>query len=219
MTVPRQGSRYRRRDAAKPGHSRPPRADLKARELGLNPDGSLVQIEPGSWLVCFVPPIDRQWWHWFLHPLHKHVFALHPEASGDWTVFEPWWTRLLVATITPEQAAKFLRWGARGDVLLIREAVPGGSTQLRGLMTCAALAAHMLGRTYFVWTPHQLYRRLIGEPNVCRVDVSALLKMDLSGLAEKDTRNVVACDECGPDHEQRRPGSAKPFCMHCGRDL
>jgi len=217
MTAPKQGSRQRGSRAVKPGRSSARGGDIEAVKLGFNPDDSLVRLEPGSWFVCFVPPIARQWWHRLLHPVHAHVFALHPEPGGKWTVFEPWWTRLLVATIAPEQAAKFLRWGAQGDVLLVREAVPGGSTQLRGLLTCALLAAHMLGRTYFVWTPHQLYRRLIREPNVCRVDVSALLKMDLSALAKSGSRTVMACDECGPGSERRR-GTAKPFCMHCGRD-
>lgn len=202
------------------GEAQPlPAKATATQKLELNPDGSLVRLDPGSWFVCFVPPIDRQWWHRFCHPLHKHVFALRPAPDGDWTVFEPWWTRLLVATVTPLQAAKFLRWSAMGDVLLVREAVPGGSTQLRGMMTCAALAAHMLGRTYFVWTPHQLYKRLLKEPNVCRIDVSALLKHDLSALTRQNSRLIAACDACEPGHLRQPPGSAKPFCMKCGRDL
>lgn len=194
-------------------------AGVESVELSLNPDGSLIRLNPGSWFVCFVPPIDKQWWHRFLYARHAHVFAIRPEREGEWTVFEPWWTRLLVATITTLQAAKFLRWGARGDVLLVREAVPGHSSQLRGMMTCAALAAHMLGRTYFVWTPHQLYLRMIREPNVCSVNVSALLTLDLDRLAETDSRLVAACDACAPGHHVEWPGAAKPFCMKCGRDL
>lgn len=193
--------------------------DSGDEELRLNPDGSLVLLEPGSWFVCFVPPIDKQWWHPFLHRVHKHVFALRPALDGDWTVFEPWWTRLMVATITPLQAVKFLRWGAMGDVLLVKEGVPGGSSQIRGMMTCAALAAHMLGRTYFVWTPHQLYKRLLREPTVCRVDVSVLLETDLTTLTQKNSRLIAACDACVPGQMQQPPGAAKPFCMKCGRDL
>lgn len=115
-------------------------------QLQLNPDGSLVQLEPGDWFVCFVPGIDRQWWHPFVHPRHKHVFAMHPAGGGNWTLFEPWWTRLLTATITSEQANKFLRWGALGDILLVREAIPGRGGQMRGWMNCAALATYLLGR-------------------------------------------------------------------------
>ncbi|MFQ5775322.1 MAG: hypothetical protein ACE5GS_12450 [Kiloniellaceae bacterium] len=192
---------------------------VKQETLRLNPDGSLVSLEAGSWFVCFVPPIDKQWWHRFVPSNHKHVFALRPEREGEWTVFEPWWTRLLVATITTEQAVKFLRWGAHGDVLLVREAVPGRSSQLRGMMTCAALAAHMLGRTYFVWTPHQLYRRLIREPNICRVDASALLQRGLGDLTKTASRAIWACDDCMPGQRRRATGAAKPFCMKCGRDL
>jgi hypothetical protein len=191
---------------------------IEETKLSLAPDGSLVMLDPGSWFVCFVPPIAKQWWHRFLNPRHTHVFALRPEGEGKWTVFEPWWTRLLVATITTLQAAKFLRWGAEGDVLLVREAIPGNSSQWRGMMTCAALAAHMLGRTYFVWTPHQLYRRMLREANVCKVDVSVLLHYDLDALVERGSR-VFGCGECVPGHRVRWVGAAKPFCMNCGRDL
>jgi hypothetical protein len=37
----------------------------------------------------------------------------------------------LMATITSEQARKFLIWDARGDVLHVREAVPGRGSQPR----------------------------------------------------------------------------------------
>ncbi|MDN2565574.1 hypothetical protein N1F89_05015 [Aquibium sp. A9E412] len=192
---------------------------LPTQTLRLAPDGSLVPLAAASWLVCFVPPIDRQFWHRFVHRRHKHVFALRPEPTGEWTVFEPWWTRLLVATVPQEAAAKFLRWGASGDVLMVREGVPGHSSQLRAMMTCAALAAHMLGRTYLVWTPHQLYRRLLREPGVCRVDVSALLSADIGDIAIADSRGIRCCEACAPGRRPRRPGAAKPFCMGCARDL
>lgn len=189
------------------------------KKLHLNPDGSLVLLEPGSWFVCFVPPIEAEWWHPFFHRIHKHVFALRPERENEWTVFEPWWSRMVISTITTEQAKKFLEWGAYGDVLLVQEDVPGHSSQMRGMMTCAALAAHMLGRKYFVWTPHQLYLRLLCEPNVCRVDVSALLKNNLGTLVTAGCRKVQACSKCFPGGEHPREGAAKPFCMKCGMDL
>ncbi len=187
--------------------------------LEVHPDGSLVRLDPADWFVCFVPGIERQWWHPFVHERHKHVFAMRPAGDGKWTLFEPWWTRLLTATITDEQARKFLRWGALGDVLLVREAVPGRGSQLRGWMNCAALAAYLLGRPYRVWTPHALYKRLLREPNVCRVDVSELLERDLSELGQGGSRTVPACAECRSDDPKPRPGARKPFCMNCGRDL
>jgi hypothetical protein len=192
---------------------------IEKEPLRLSPDGALVPLEAGSWFVCFVPAIDKQWWHRFVPSAHKHVFALRPERDGEWTVFEPWWTRLLVATITTEQAVKFLRWGAHGDVLLVREAVPGNSSQLRVMMTCAALAAHMLGRTYFVWTPHQLYLRLLREPNICRVDVSILLQRGLEELTKSASRTIWACEKCMPGRSGQATGAAKPFCMKCGKDI
>lgn len=188
-------------------------------KLQVNADGSLVELEPSDWFVCFVPGIEKQWWHRFVNKRHTHVFAMHPAENGKWTLFEPWWTRLLTATITDEQAKKFLRWGALGDVLLVREAIPGSAGQIRGWMNCAVLATYLLGRPYWVWTPHGLYRRLVREPGVCHVDVSELLSRDLSALGTEGSRAVVACEECRPDHPARRPGVAKPFCMNCGRDL
>jgi hypothetical protein len=205
--------------AAGASDARPSARSMEEVALSLQPDGSLIQLDPASWFVCFVPPIDKQFWHWFVYARHAHVFALRPEPEGGWTLFEPWWTRLLVAKITTLQAAKFLRWGSKGDVLLVRETVPGSSSQLRGMMTCAALAAHMLGRRYFVLTPHQLYRRMIREPNVCKVDVSVLLTLDLDKLAEENSRLVAACESCAPGHHRAWPGAAKPFCAECGRDL
>jgi hypothetical protein len=192
--------------------------DLETVPLDLDQDGALVTLEAGSWFVCFVPGLNKQWWHRFVNERHKHVFAMRPEGRGEWTLFEPWWHRLLTATITSEQARKFLLWGARGDVLLVREAIPGRGSQVRGWMTCATLASYLLGRSYWVWTPHGLYKLLLREPNVCRVDVSELLAHDTDELVQ-GSRVVAACDECEPGARKRRPGAAKPFCMKCCRDL
>jgi stage V sporulation protein SpoVS len=169
------------------------RHPIAIEPLKLNPDGSLVMLEPGYWFVCFVPGIQKQWWHSFVHRLHKHVFAVRPEPDGLWTVFEPWWTRVVVATINSEQVQKFLLWGAEGDVLLVRESIPGHSSSIRGWMNCAALTVHLLGRRYWVWTPHQLYRRLVQEPEVCRLDVSPLLAGDSAILGGAQERVTAAC--------------------------
>jgi len=187
-------------------------------DLKIDKDGSPVTLEPGSWFVCFVPGLQKQWWHRFVNKRHKHVFAMRPVGPGEWTLFEPWWHRLLTATITSEQARKFLVWGARGDVLLVREAIPGRGSQVRGWMTCAALSSYLLGRPYWVWTPHGLYKLLLREPHVCQVDVSVLLKRDLAALAAPGSRVVAACSHCSPG-APRQPGALKPFCMKCGHDL
>lgn len=188
--------------------------------LQLNPDGSLVRLEPGSWFVCFVPGIEREWWHPFAHHLHKHTLALRPEHDDCWTLFEPWWTRLEVAMVTTRQARKYLLWGSEGDVLLAREAVPGRGGQVRGWMNCAALVAYLLGRPYWVWTPHRLYRRMIRESGMCPVDASRLLECVPAELVPQGSRVVEACEHCQPGSAQPgRRGSAHPFCMKCGRDL
>src|SRR5215831_10853955 len=148
---------------------------ITGADLQVDRNGSPVTLEEASWYVCFVPGLQKQWWHPFVHKVHKHVFAIRPAGPDHWTLFEPWWHRLLTATITSEQARKFLLWGARGDVLLVREAIPGHGSQVRGWMNCAALVCYLLGRQYRVWRPHSLYKLLLREPNVSQVDVSLLL--------------------------------------------
>lgn len=193
------------------------RSDPKTIELEVDQDGSPVSLEAGTWFVLFVPGLKKQWWHRFVNKRHKHVFAMRPAKPGEWTLFEPWWHRLLTATLTSEQARKFLLWGAQGDVLLVREFIPGHGSQLRGWMNCAALTSYLLGRPYWVWTPHGLYKLLLREPGVCRVDVSVLPALASAEIA-KDSRVIQACGECMPG-APKRPGVIKPFCMNCGRDL
>ena len=129
------------------------------------------------------------------------TLELQIDADGSPVTIEPWWHRLLSATIPTAAARKFLIWGARGDVLAVREAVPGKGSQVRGWMTCAALASYLLLR----------------EPGVCRVDLSALLADDDAKL-DDDSLAVVGCDACAHG-APKPPGASKPFCMKCGRDL
>lgn len=205
-------------EAHSPQHSNQQRRAPEVVELELDLDGFPVTIKPAGWFVCFVPGLLKQWWHPFVHEKHKHVFAMRPAGLGQWTLFEPWWHRLLTATITSEHARKYLLWGARGDVLHVREAIPGRGSQVRGWMTCAALSSYLLGRKYWVWTPHGLYKLLLREPGVCRVDVSRLVRLNAADLATAPLI-VMACDECAPGAPKRRPGTSKPFCMNCGRDI
>lgn len=138
-------------------------------ELCLDSGGGIVPFPAETWYVGFVPALDRRLWHSFVHPRHKHCFALRPVKCG-WLVFEPWWARTPLTVISGEQASKFFLWAARGDMLMVREETPGRSSQLRGMMTCAALLAHMLGRPYHVLTPHALFRRLDLEDETVRID-------------------------------------------------
>lgn len=123
-------------------------------------------------------------------------------------LFEPWWRRLLTDTITSMQAKKFLLWGARGDVLLVRESIPGRASQIRGWMNWAGLASYLLGRPYWVWSPHGLYKLLMREPGVCRVDVSALLEFGVEKIAagSQDVPPHAACDACARRARPGRPG-------------
>ena len=130
--------------------------------LKVDETGALVPREPVEWMVCFVPPIERQWWHWLIPHRWKHCFAMKYE-NGSWMVFEPWWSRMFLAVLTKDEAKYFLAWAERGEILLVKEHIPGRSSQLRGWLTCASLIAHLLGRNYWVWTPHALYRKLLRE--------------------------------------------------------
>lgn len=151
---------------------------LAARRLQIEIDehGAPVTFGPARWLVCFVPGLRRQMWHRFVHPTHKHVLMLRPNPDGTWTLFEPWWTRILIRTISPDQAVRYLRWATLGDALLVEEDVPGRGSQIRGWSNCASLAGFVLGRSYPVWSPNALFRRLLAEPNTRRLDVAALIE-------------------------------------------
>lgn len=145
-------------------------------DIEIDEHGSPVTLEPADWLVLFVPGLRKQWWHPFVHVRHKHCFLMRPSGAGGYILVEPWWTRMMISTLTAAQARKFLLWGVRGDVLLVREKIPGAGSQVRGWMTCAALTAYLLGRSYPVWTPHGLYRRLLRERGVRRVSSLRLLQ-------------------------------------------
>lgn len=155
----------------------------QAIALDIDQYGSPVALKAANWLVCFVPGLRRQWWHRLVHRRHKHVFAMRPEQNGTWTLFEPWWRRLMTASLTAEQARKFLAWAAAGDVLLVRESIPGSGSQIFGWANCAVLVSFLLGRGYRTWTPHGFYRRLKREQEVRPIDVPMLLALETSELA------------------------------------
>ena len=74
--------------------------DVETVELNVDPNGALVTLETAVWFVCFVPGLNKQWWHRFVNARHKHVFATRPAGPDAWTLFEPCWHRLVTATIT-----------------------------------------------------------------------------------------------------------------------
>lgn len=139
--------------------------------LELTREGGIVPFPANLWYVGFVPALDRRLWHSLVHPRHTHCFALRP-AGREWLVIEPWWARAPLNIISTAQASRFFLWAEQGDMLLAREETPGRSSQLRGVMTCAALLAHMLGRPYHVITPNALFHRLDREPDTLRIDAA-----------------------------------------------
>jgi hypothetical protein len=161
-------------------------------------NGAPATIDAGIWFVCFVPGIKKQWWHPLVHRTHKHVFAMRPEPDGQWTLFEPWWHRLLATSLSAEQAHRFLIWAAAGEVIAAREHVPGRGSQIRGWMTCAGLVSYLLGRPYCVWTPHRFYKLLRREVNVWRVDPFALLNLDAAELSAAARFIAARPDQASP---------------------
>jgi hypothetical protein len=154
--------------------------------------GSLVTVDPADWIVCFVPGLQRQWWHRFVHHRHKHVFAMRPTRTGSWLLVEPWWTRMMVTILPPADAVKFLRWGGTGDILRVREAVPGKASQLRGWSNCAVLSAFLLGRSSWAWTPHGLYRQLLREKSTRRENVQQLLVDQFAKVVSEYSSNALS---------------------------
>ncbi|MBF6025450.1 TetR/AcrR family transcriptional regulator C-terminal domain-containing protein [Lysobacter niastensis] len=151
----------------------------RTETIETNANGSPLSIPPATWLICFVPGLRHQWWHRFADTRHKHVFALRPLGDGTWLLVEPWWTRMMVSVLTLDEAVRFLRWGAMGDILRVRESIPGRGSQFRGWANCSVLVSFLLGRSYWTWTPNGLYRKLLAEPDVKALDLACFLKTHL----------------------------------------
>ena len=160
----------------------------------VDPFGSLVTVEPADWLICFVPGLQKQWWHRFAHRTHKHVFAMRPMETGSWVLVEPWWTRFMITVLPSPDAVKFLRWGASGDILRVREAVPGNANQARGWSNCAVLTAFVLGRRSRSWTPHGLYLELVKEKDVRHEDVEDLLVQQFTRVVGQKAEEALRLD-------------------------
>ena len=155
--------------------------------IEIDSDGSPVSFPAADWFVCFVPGLQKQWWHRFTNAKYQHVFAMRMVNDNCWILVEPWWTRMLVSVLTLDEAVKFLRWGAAGNILQVREAIPGCGNQARGWSNCAVLTAFLLGRSYWTWTPHGLYRRLAAERGARPVDLAQWLADHVRVVA---TRNA-----------------------------
>jgi hypothetical protein len=171
--------------------------------LEIDSDGSPVTVPAAEWFVCFVPGLQRQWWHRFASAGYQHVFAIRMLDDGRWILFEPWWTRMLLTVLTLDEAVKFLRWGATGDILQVREAVPGHGNQVRGWANCAVLTAFLLGRSYRTWTPHGLYRRLKAERDVRRVDLAQWLADHVRRVAAHNADRALEALEAGEGQSLR----------------
>jgi hypothetical protein len=93
-------------------------------------------------------------------------------------------------------------------VLKVREAIPGRGTQLRGWSNCAVLMAFLLGRSYWTWTPHGLYRRLVADTGVEAIDPRRLLVEHLRGIGNRIAGTALKLPLAG---HQTSPDRTLPF--------
>jgi hypothetical protein len=166
--------------------------------IEIDSDGSPVSFPAAEWFVCFVPGLQKQWWHRFANGRHQHVFLMRMVDEGSWILVEPWWTRMLVSVLTLDEAVKFLRWGATGNILQVREDIPGRGNQARGWSNCAVLTAFLLGRSFWTWTPHGLYHRLLAERGTRAIDLAQWLANHVRVVATRNADqalDVVKADE------------------------
>lgn len=171
--------------------------------IEIDSDGSPVSFPAAEWFVCFVPGLQRQWWHRFAHAKYQHVFAMRMVDDDHWILVEPWWTRMLVSVLTLDEAVKFLRWGAAGNILQVREAIPGCGNQARGWSNCAVLTTFLLGRSFWTWTPRGLYRRLSAEPGARSVDLPQWLANHVRIVATRAADRVAAALEANQGRSLR----------------
>ncbi len=181
--------------------------------IEIDADGSPVSVPAAEWFVCFVPGLQKQWWHRFANAKFQHVFLMRMVNDDCWILVEPWWTRMLVSVLTLDEAVKFLRWGASGKILQIHEAIPGNGNQARGWSNCAVLTAFLLGRSYWTWTPYGLYHRLVAETGARPVDLAQWLEEHVRDVA---TRNA---DEALDTLEADRGKSLKTVLLHLGNGI
>jgi hypothetical protein len=163
----------------------------QAATIETDENGCPLSIPPATWLICFVPGLRRQWWHRFADSRHKHVYAMRPLGDGTWLLVEPWWTRMMVTVLSLDEAVKFLRWGAMGDILKVCESVPGRGSQFRGWANCSVLVSFLLGRSYWTWTPNGLYQKLLAEPDVEAMDLHRFLKAHLREEVDRHTTHAL----------------------------
>ena len=187
--------------------------DVETVDIEIDANGSPVTLEAADWLVCFVPGLRKQWWHGLVNAKHKHVFAMRMVDENTWLIMEPWWTRNMVNVLSFDQAVQYLRWAAAGDIIKVREAVPGRGSQTRGWSNCAVLVSFMLGRRYRTWSPHGLYKKLKAERGAQVVDVSRLLVDHCTTVAIRTTREVLSASTRQPDE------SLESVLSHIGRGI
>ena len=181
--------------------------------IEIDADGSPVSLPAEDWFVCFVPGLQKQWWHRFTSPKYQHVFAMRVVDDNAWILVEPWWTRMLISVLTLDEAIKFLRWGAAGHILQIREAIPGCGNQARGWSNCAVLTSFLLGRAYWTWTPHGLYRRLSAEHGARPIDLAQWLAEHVRIVATRNADHALAPLEVDESH------SLRSTLMHLGSGI
>lgn len=144
-------------------------------------------------------------------------------GQDQWVIYESWWNRIMVTTLGIDEAVKFLRWGATGSILKVRERIPGDGSQARGWANCAVQISLMLGRPYWTWTPHGLYRRLAAEPGVETVDLAKFLEAKVISatqeVVEEGLGDSSALVRLGPEAALMKVGERISKIMFSSRYL
>jgi len=117
-----------------------------------------------KWYVVFEPAGRKQWFHRFLEKDFTHCYLMTKSEAGlFWIIINPAWETIHIDYRLVETFPNARDYA--GDHAIIVEyetSIQQGfiGCQL-GILTCVDLAKRVLGiKSYKIWTPYQLYRRL-----------------------------------------------------------
>jgi hypothetical protein len=166
-------------------------ADLADLANCIDEHGSLVTADPVDWIVCFVPGPATTVVASVGSP-RAQARVCH-EARGRWQLAA---RRAVVDTPDDHDPVAGRRHqvstvGATGDMLRVREAIPGKASQMRGWSNCAVLTAFLLGRRSWAWTPNGLYRELLRDKATRRVNADQLLIDQFATVASQHLSDAV----------------------------
>jgi hypothetical protein len=182
----------------------------------VNRDGEAF---PGdvAWLVAFCDPeplaVDAPWRDRLLHrflcallrPGFRHCYAMRPARGGGWLLFNPHSARTDILDLPDGAYAAYVLAEAaagRGAAVAVAARCPR-SWMPRGLFTCVASVAHLIGVPGRPWsTPYSLYRHLKQE-ELAMGGVFSAPKADTSAAEAAAAKAQAEADELKAKNEAR----------------